>query len=397
VVVTGGWYRLGVVSGHPPGGVHALATAEIFDPATGLWIDAGMMSTPRFGHTATLLPNGSVLVVGGERGAYDPQALTLSSAEIFDPTTGQWRATRSMGTSRSQHVSAALHDGRILIAGGIQRTGLEAYSPVTTVESYDETATDSLPSFGATVQTTDGDCVNLRAAPSRDASVLTCMGSGTGVTVVGDGVGIWEPVDLGGWVDSMYLSPDDRPVPSATIYSTTLFRDAEAGCRDASCIITSMQEHGASDGAVLFYRLTGRVFSFDSPAEAAQADAPIAAGLAFFPFGQELGFTVIVGGFPYVLMPDETVPTAQVEEMPEYQVQKAVYPGLTVYFDRSVFINRTTKSDGSTTFLLAKPYSTCGCPADSGWFYLYYEITFGPDGHFTGTDLIKFSAIRPGQ
>src|SRR5262249_15960105 len=61
------------------------------------WTATGSMGTGREFHTATLLPNGRVLVAGGYNGSY------LSSAELYDPGTGTWTATGSMGTARDVH------------------------------------------------------------------------------------------------------------------------------------------------------------------------------------------------------------------------------------------------------------------------------------------------------
>ncbi len=97
-----------------------LAAAELYDPATGSWSATGTMSTPRTGHTATLLPDGKVLVAGGEatvpRGLNEPPS--LASAELYDPATGSWTATGSMTTSRSGQSATLLRDGKVLVAGG---------------------------------------------------------------------------------------------------------------------------------------------------------------------------------------------------------------------------------------------------------------------------------------
>jgi len=91
----------------------ALLTAEIYDPVNNSWAPTASMTIPRFGHTATLLKNGLVLVVGG-----NDNVEHLASAEIYDPSTGTWSTTGSMAEARGNHTATLLQDGRVLVAGG---------------------------------------------------------------------------------------------------------------------------------------------------------------------------------------------------------------------------------------------------------------------------------------
>lgn len=78
----------------------AVATAApSVAPAVGLWSATGSMIAARTGHTATLLPDGKVLVAGGGRDDFGAGA--LSSAELYNPATGKWTATSSMKTPRA--------------------------------------------------------------------------------------------------------------------------------------------------------------------------------------------------------------------------------------------------------------------------------------------------------
>jgi len=95
----------------------ALAAAELYDPATRSWRPTAGMSSGRWGQTATLLRDGTVLVAGGFFGAASP-AQALASAEIYDPATGQWRGAMPMAVARGNHTATLLRDGRVLVAGG---------------------------------------------------------------------------------------------------------------------------------------------------------------------------------------------------------------------------------------------------------------------------------------
>lgn len=112
-----------VAGGRPGGGSPALlASAELYDPTTGNWTATGSMSTTRSGHSMTLLPNGKVLVAGGipDQTGISP---FLASAELFDPASGTWSATGSLGNARANHTATLLLDGKVLVAGGRGKVG----------------------------------------------------------------------------------------------------------------------------------------------------------------------------------------------------------------------------------------------------------------------------------
>jgi hypothetical protein len=94
-----------------------LATAELYDPASGTFVATGSMSIARQGLTATVLDDGRVLVAGGSSDGSFNEA--LASAEIYDPTSGTFSlVTSQMSDPRTLHTATLLADGRVLVAGG---------------------------------------------------------------------------------------------------------------------------------------------------------------------------------------------------------------------------------------------------------------------------------------
>jgi len=126
-----------------------LSSAELYDPATGGWSPTGGMTGERYGHSATLLPDGRVLVAGGERIRSADAPLTLSSAELYDPATGSWTATGSMHDARWQHQAVALLDGRVLVMDAMVDTGYPATAGPALCELYDP-AVGSWSALGTT-------------------------------------------------------------------------------------------------------------------------------------------------------------------------------------------------------------------------------------------------------
>jgi len=94
----------------------APTSAEIYDPASGTFSAAGTLVAGRVGHTATLLPNGHVLLAGGYDRASKTQPFSVS-AESFDPATGTSTATGDMTTGLAFHAAALAPDGRVVLVG----------------------------------------------------------------------------------------------------------------------------------------------------------------------------------------------------------------------------------------------------------------------------------------
>jgi len=105
--------------------------------AQAVFTGTGSLTTPRQSHTATLLFTGRVLLTGGIS-VYGPNANGLATAELYDPSTGTFTATGDMTTPRVSHTATLLPDGKVLIAGGdssIAGGGNTGASP--TAELYD--------------------------------------------------------------------------------------------------------------------------------------------------------------------------------------------------------------------------------------------------------------------
>src|SRR6266545_345997 len=120
-----------------------LATAEVFDPATNTWqATAHGMAVGRFGHSATTLSNGLVLVAGGSGQRPGGGVVALRSAELFDPADETWEAVElDMTDARTGHTAIALQDGKkVLVCGGSVPVGTADQADLAFCELYDATA-----------------------------------------------------------------------------------------------------------------------------------------------------------------------------------------------------------------------------------------------------------------
>ena len=117
-----------IVGGYGPSSVsnNVRASAEIYDPRTARWTITGSLHDARWGCTATLLRDGTVLVAGGHNGRAE-----LSSAELYNPRTGTWRLTGSLRVARSGHTATVLPNGRVLMTGGTPAPTTDLYDPRT--------------------------------------------------------------------------------------------------------------------------------------------------------------------------------------------------------------------------------------------------------------------------
>lgn len=130
--------------------MNTFATAEVYDPATDQWSAAGQMTgspANRDRHTATLLSNGKVMVVGGLNGMG-----VNNTSSFYDPNTNAWTAGPNISRYRYGHTATTLNDGRVLVVGGygggVYHNSAEIYTPVT--NSWSNTSNMIVARYGAT-------------------------------------------------------------------------------------------------------------------------------------------------------------------------------------------------------------------------------------------------------
>jgi hypothetical protein len=116
-------------------------SAELYDPSTGAFSATGAMVSRRSGHSLTLLPGGKALAAGGEtdmcNGGFCMFAGTVATAELYDPASGAFSATGNMTAARENHTATLLNDGRVLLTGGVAYGGINVfYGPAASAEVY---------------------------------------------------------------------------------------------------------------------------------------------------------------------------------------------------------------------------------------------------------------------
>jgi hypothetical protein len=193
--------------------------AELFDPATGTFGATGAMVMPRIYHTASVLRDGRVLIVGGtvdldidDDDAIDP---TPQTAEIYDPVTGTFTATASPGVPRFGHAAAALPDGRVLITGGGDTDDATPESFTRSAELYDPASGTFSPTgdmvsghmFHTATTLPDG---RILLAGFDEATMSSLSGGATGDLL--STAEIYDPAT--GTFAAVEVEPAVLPVPS---------------------------------------------------------------------------------------------------------------------------------------------------------------------------------------
>ena len=155
-----------------------LKSAELYDPSTGTWSLTGSMEEGRQLFTATLLADGEVLVAGGFNSCDDDFCSDLATAELYDPATGRWAATGSFHGPREQQTATLLPDGEVLMAGGFNEGGDGQGHPSADAELYDPssgswtpTAPLPQPHYGQTATLLPGGWVLVAGGQSAAAEL----------------------------------------------------------------------------------------------------------------------------------------------------------------------------------------------------------------------------------
>jgi N-acetylneuraminic acid mutarotase len=103
-----------LVAGGINGAGNPIKSAELYDPSTGKFSYTGSLSTARDEHTATLLANGNVMVTGGE----NTSSISTTKCELYNPSTKVWSSGGNLSTARQEHTAVLLANGNILVSGG---------------------------------------------------------------------------------------------------------------------------------------------------------------------------------------------------------------------------------------------------------------------------------------
>jgi hypothetical protein len=175
-----GWV---LVEGGVAGAKAATRRAELLDPARLRWVGTGAMHRARANHTATLLPGGQTLIAGGE----GHKGAALASAELYDPANGRFAMTGAMKAARGGHTAtliegcACADDDKVLIAGGTTR--VPKGEPLSSAELYDPASGEFTPT-GAMKTARTGATATLIASGPLAGDVLIAGGSGQGGAIL---------------------------------------------------------------------------------------------------------------------------------------------------------------------------------------------------------------------
>jgi N-acetylneuraminic acid mutarotase len=276
VLVTGGLTSVSSTS------VGYLASAELYDPVSSSWSSAGAMASARYQQTATLLPSGKVLVVGGADNNFNP----LASAELYDPASNTWAGAPSMASARDQQTATLLQTGKLLVVGGmgvdsggndLVLASAELYDPATNTWSAAAALTTARYAQTATLLSNG----NVLVAGGFDATGKVL----TSAELYDPGSNSWSPAGsmaTGRALDTATLLPggkvlvaggiNDSSVPLA---SAELYDPAANAWSAAGSLAAARDQHAASligNGTVL---VTGGADIATNPLAATEVYDPV--------------------------------------------------------------------------------------------------------------------------
>jgi hypothetical protein len=184
------------------GSIVSLASVELYDPATNTFAPPGStptMNQSRASATATLLPSGKVLIAGGDSIPGDGAVINLTSVELYDPATNTFAppgSTPSMNQARANGgngdlVSVLLANGKVLIAGGVDSFGVG----LDTVELYDPTTNTFAPAASLPMMNSHRDGPTGTSLPNGEALIAGGFERPFGFTsIVSDTIDLYDPV-----------------------------------------------------------------------------------------------------------------------------------------------------------------------------------------------------------
>lgn len=292
-------------------GEAALASAELYDPGSDSFRQVASLGTARHSHSATRLADGRVLIAGGQDGDR-----YLASAELYDPATGRFEAVGQMNEGRSSHAAVLLDDGRVLLIGG---TGF-GWSFLASAELYDP-ATQRFLTTGS-------------MAVPRESHTATRLADGR-VLVVGGHVGrrsalrlyasaeLYDPQQGRFQESASLMTPrhkhdavlladgrvlisggSDERDSAGTFSSTALFDPATKQFSEGAEMTTPRYKHtGTSvllaDGRIVILGGARTVEWYDTTANLFKALAPSLDGARLFATATALqdGSVVLIGGY----------------------------------------------------------------------------------------------------
>jgi hypothetical protein len=230
----------------------ASASAERYDATSESWTATMPMTQARWGHTATLLPNGKVLVAGGYLNSSDSSD-PLASAELYDPSNGRWTATGNMSTGRGGHTATLLSDdGRVLVVGGGAEDTLGEGGPRSaTAELYDPATGEWAATGGMT--------------EARTAFTATLLSDGTALVAGGDGHVAAELYDpgTGRWTATGSMAEGRRGHTATLLPDNTVLVTGGCACSDPGAgerVSAELYDPGSGRWTVTGSMGTARIF-----------------------------------------------------------------------------------------------------------------------------------------